>query len=258
MKLLSLLRPTRTGDGNGTAILSGPSDDDGPFIDLEFPMFIEPPKGDGSQGERDLSTLGSPSISSLIFSSPAADPISKTHFPAALLKPATKLRIFVFKPSSGRRPKCAAARSKFFVKFVKQDAGGLLRQISKIIPFHVKDFKQRFSGSAEAPDPAPSRNPLSGGQTKKENQEKSPAPTVASFPSRFRVMPERLKKSRSAPSAVAAVASPPPAMTARRDFSLLQEDDGIQSAIAHCKRSFHAERGQLPHHEPKIPRHFRV
>ncbi|KAJ6845414.1 putative membrane-associated kinase regulator 2 [Iris pallida] len=44
-------------------------------------------------------------------------------------------------------------------------------------------------------------------------------------------------------SAVAAVTMPPPPAAAavhRRDDSLLQQEDGIQSAIAHCKKSFNA------------------
>ncbi|WOL08312.1 hypothetical protein Cni_G17065 [Canna indica] len=53
----------------------------------------------------------------------------------------------------------------------------------------------------------------------------------------LRVVCKRLGKSRSASAAVAAVPSPPPR---RRDDSLLQQQDGIQSAIAHCKRSFTA------------------
>ncbi|XP_042426753.1 probable membrane-associated kinase regulator 2 [Zingiber officinale] len=56
----------------------------------------------------------------------------------------------------------------------------------------------------------------------------------------LRVVYKRLGKSRSASAAVAAVPSPPPPPPPprRRDDSLLQQQDGIQSAIAHCKRSF--------------------
>jgi hypothetical protein len=45
---------------------------------------------------------------------------------------------------------------------------------------------------------------------------------------------------------VAAAPSPPPPSPGapqRRDDSLLQLQDGIQSAIAHCKRSFNASKG---------------
>ncbi|XP_050230050.1 probable membrane-associated kinase regulator 2 [Mercurialis annua] len=65
----------------------------------------------------------------------------------------------------------------------------------------------------------------------------------------LRVVCKHLGKSRSASSAVAAV--PPsssssvataPVVSKRRDDSLLQQQDGIQSAILHCKRSFNASR----------------
>lgn len=60
------------------------------------------------------------------------------------------------------------------------------------------------------------------------------------LPAKLRVAYERLGKSRSATSTVAAVSSPPPPPPQRHDDSLLQQQDGIQSAIAHCKRSFTA------------------
>jgi hypothetical protein len=74
----------------------------------------------------------------------------------------------------------------------------------------------------------------------------------ASVPAGLKQVCKRLGKSRSASSAVAAAPSPPSAGTTtpqqqaaaappqRRDDSLLQVQDGIQSAIAHCKRSFNA------------------
>ncbi|CAI0417046.1 unnamed protein product [Linum tenue] len=59
----------------------------------------------------------------------------------------------------------------------------------------------------------------------------------------LRVMCKHLGKSRSASSAVAAAPPPPTAAASnRRDDSLLQQQDGIQSAILHCKRSFNASR----------------
>ncbi|EOY24874.1 Uncharacterized protein TCM_016357 isoform 1 [Theobroma cacao] len=61
------------------------------------------------------------------------------------------------------------------------------------------------------------------------------------FPAGLRVVCKHLGKSRSASSAVAA-APPVPALSQRRDDSLLQQQDGIQSAILHCKRSFNGSR----------------
>ncbi|XP_078431775.1 putative membrane-associated kinase regulator 2 [Wolffia australiana] len=53
----------------------------------------------------------------------------------------------------------------------------------------------------------------------------------------LRVVYNHLGKSKSASAAVAAAPSPPPSAHSRRDDSLLQAQDGIQSAIAHCKMS---------------------
>ncbi|KAJ0049650.1 hypothetical protein Pint_15078 [Pistacia integerrima] len=60
------------------------------------------------------------------------------------------------------------------------------------------------------------------------------------IPERLRVVCKHLGKSRSASSAVAAAPAAP--VVSRRDDSLLQQQDGIQSAILHCKRSFNASR----------------
>ncbi|XP_010270646.1 PREDICTED: probable membrane-associated kinase regulator 2 [Nelumbo nucifera] len=61
------------------------------------------------------------------------------------------------------------------------------------------------------------------------------------LPAGLRVVCKHLGKSRLASSAVAAVQ--PVGFQARRcDDSLLQQQDGIQSAILHCKRSFNASR----------------
>ncbi|XP_074562921.1 putative membrane-associated kinase regulator 2 [Curcuma longa] len=60
------------------------------------------------------------------------------------------------------------------------------------------------------------------------------------LPAGTRVAGKRLGKSWQTSAAVAAVPSPPPPQPQRRDDSLLELQDGIQSAIAHCKRSFTA------------------
>ncbi|CAN0910421.1 Probable membrane-associated kinase regulator 2 [Linum grandiflorum] len=58
----------------------------------------------------------------------------------------------------------------------------------------------------------------------------------------LRVVCKHLGKSRSASSAAVAAAPSPTTSSQRRDDSLLQQQDGIQSAILHCKRSFNASR----------------
>ncbi|XP_010251604.1 PREDICTED: probable membrane-associated kinase regulator 2 [Nelumbo nucifera] len=61
------------------------------------------------------------------------------------------------------------------------------------------------------------------------------------IPAGLRVVRKHLGKSRSASSAVAAI-KPVASQSRRRDDSLLQQQDGIQSAILHCKRSFNASK----------------
>lgn len=65
-----------------------------------------------------------------------------------------------------------------------------------------------------------------------------------SFPGKLRVVRKQLGKSKSASSSVTSAADSPPVLMVakRRDDSLLQQQDGIQSAIMHCKRSFKASR----------------
>ncbi|KAL5989169.1 hypothetical protein ACLOJK_010059 [Asimina triloba] len=81
----------------------------------------------------------------------------------------------------------------------------------------------------------------------------SPVPPPAAAPNRnhlpagLRVVCKHLGKSRSASAAVAVVApssaaTPLQGQGQRRDDSLFQQQDGIQSAIAHCKKSFHASK----------------
>ncbi|XP_062227219.1 probable membrane-associated kinase regulator 2 [Phragmites australis] len=152
------------------------------------------------------------------------------------------------------------AEERLFVKEV------LLKYLNKIRPLYVKVSRRygerlRFAGASEgeetdaehepspAPSPTPSQPPSLAAPAP------APQPVVvacgvraprASVPAGLKQVCKRLGKSRSASSAVAAAPSPPPPSTPqpqRRDDSLLQLQDGIQSAIAHCKRSFNASKG---------------
>lgn len=135
---------------------------------------------------------------------------------------------------------------------------------SKIKPLYVKVSRRygerlRLGGAASEgeetdaePDPSPA--PPSQGPS---SSAPAPQPVVvacgvraprAGVPAGLRQVCKRLGKSRSASSAVAAAPSPAAAaaltgpQAQRRDDSLLQVQDGIQSAIAHCKRSFNASK----------------
>lgn len=161
----------------------------------------------------------------------------------------------------------------------------LLKYLNKIKPLYVKVSRRygerlRFASASEGeetdlePDPSPSPSPSpSPAPTQPPTAAAAaavapapPQPVVvacgvraprASVPAGLKQVCKRLGKSRSASSAVAAAPSPsppPPPSTAgqqpqRRDDSLLQLQDGIQSAIAHCKRSFNASKGSH-HHTP--------
>nr|XP_010924769.1 probable membrane-associated kinase regulator 2 [Elaeis guineensis] len=140
-----------------------------------------------------------------------------------------------------------ASEEKRFSKDVVQ------KYLNKIKPLYVRVSKRygeklRFSG------PLGSVGGRKVCSTKTDGGEwgsaavgvcKDHKPQVGNFPAGLRVVARRLRKSRSASSVVAAVRSPPPPR--RRDDTLLEQQDGIQSAIAHCKRSFQADKGtELP------------
>ncbi|XP_030453887.1 probable membrane-associated kinase regulator 2 [Syzygium oleosum] len=84
----------------------------------------------------------------------------------------------------------------------------------------------------------------SSGHGSSQRQGQGQGQGSSSIPAGLRVVCKHLGKSRSASSAVAAAPGGQAAAAAasRRDDSLLQQQDGIQSAILHCKRSFNASR----------------
>ncbi|KAM0896659.1 hypothetical protein ACQ4PT_023062 [Festuca glaucescens] len=148
----------------------------------------------------------------------------------------------------------------------------MLKYLNKIKPLYVKVSRRygerlRFAGASEGeetdaepePEPSPSATPSPSQPRAAPAAPPQPAAVVvacgvraprASVPAGLKQACKRLGKSRSASSAVAAAPSPsqtPPTPTGglpqRRDDSLLQLQDGIQGAIAHCKRSFNASKG---------------
>ncbi|KAI3964082.1 hypothetical protein MKW92_035880 [Papaver armeniacum] len=65
---------------------------------------------------------------------------------------------------------------------------------------------------------------------------------VSNLPNGLRIVRKHLGKSRSASSVNPVTTNSSSIQAKRRDDSLLQQQDGIQSAILHCKRSFNASR----------------
>ncbi|XP_072965525.1 probable membrane-associated kinase regulator 2 [Typha angustifolia] len=130
------------------------------------------------------------------------------------------------------------------------------KYLNKIKPLYVKVSKRyseklRFSGNL---NPAAMVVDKEGDDTDAEADPTADAatppvvacgvrPPRASVPAGLKVVCKRLGKSRSASAAAVAVPSQPPPPPQRRDDSLLQHEDGIQSAILHCKRSFNSSKG---------------
>ena len=104
---------------------------------------------------------------------------------------------------------------------------------------------------APALTPAPASSSVENSQVAEPEVSEAPASNNSAkslkqvnLPAGLRVVCKHLGKSRSA-SSTATVAPAGPAASKRRDDSLLQQQDGIQSAILHCKRSFNAARGKI-------------
>ncbi|XP_057418359.1 probable membrane-associated kinase regulator 2 [Lotus japonicus] len=101
--------------------------------------------------------------------------------------------------------------------------------------------KLRFSGQLNVPPPPPEKKTEAEASEKGGNCVKSQKQGTLPLHAGLRVVYKHLGKSRSA-SATAPAPAADAASSQRRDDSLLQQHDGIQSAILHCKRSFNASR----------------
>ena len=140
------------------------------------------------------------------------------------------------------------------------------KYLKKVKPLYVRisrryGEKLRFSGQLSLGSLKPATLPSTAAQKSVSGKvtmvEKGPMEVEAgenqvngknlkqvNIPAGLKVVCKHLGKSRSASSAVAA-APPAPTLSKRRDDSLLQQHDGIQSAILHCKRSFNGSLGIL-------------
>ncbi|EXC05940.1 hypothetical protein L484_014208 [Morus notabilis] len=171
------------------------------------------------------------------------EPIPKPQSPMALLKSAPTFRVFSFKKSrsTGTTQKAGETAAKFNAgespKLSRETSSRRTERFSKDVitkylklvkPLYVKVSK-RYNGekmnNSSAADLFVGFSPSS-----------SPA-TVASPKDKPAGIRKHLRKSKS--SSATAV---PQTTSNRRDDSLLQQHDGIQSAILHCKRSFNSSR----------------
>ncbi|KAK9144879.1 hypothetical protein Sjap_004782 [Stephania japonica] len=131
---------------------------------------------------------------------------------------------------------------------VAKDA--LLHKYFKMIkPLYVKVSKKNIDKNSTEPikiSPTQDRQSSPTAKNCEETQEgisNIKSPKQGNLQASLRVVCKHLGKSRSASSsAVAAAPSPAqPFVTRRLDDSLLQQEDGIQSAILHCKKSLNCD-----------------
>ncbi|KAF9614557.1 hypothetical protein IFM89_019304 [Coptis chinensis] len=175
---------------------------------------------------------------------------NKLQFPGSFLKPATKLRVLMLgfknKPKS---EKIEPTKKSFTVKFKVEEV--------PIVSLFTRDNSSRNSNnkikSEEVVVSSEEKKVVSRDSlhkylkmVKQLNFRVSKGFSESkegNLTAGLRNVRKHLGKSRSASSAVAAVPSSSMATQSRRhDDSLLQQQDGIQSAILHCKRSFTASR----------------
>ncbi|KAH7651502.1 hypothetical protein IHE45_20G061900 [Dioscorea alata] len=237
----------------------GDGDDEGPFIDLEFSV----PDEDSCKDSDDDATAAAAAAlcalesSSLVFSSSESN--SKPQFAVSLLKSATKFRVFML---GSKKPKTSASsprhqlnndNKKMFIRF-KVEEVPLVSLFTRDTSSKNNNSNSESIAAAATDDKKFSKEVLQKylskikklrftGQVSSVSSVSKPGSDGDPPPSGLKTLNRRLGKSRSASATVAAVRSPP----RRRDDSLLQQQDGIQSAIAHCKRSFNAEKApELP------------
>ncbi|KAK6783385.1 hypothetical protein RDI58_021182 [Solanum bulbocastanum] len=126
------------------------------------------------------------------------------------------------------------------------------KYLKKVKPLYIRVSKRygeklKFSGQLSftgnaalklGPSPPPSA-PAEAEAATDAPQTAEKSQKQGNIPSGLRIVRKHLGKSRSASSAVVAAS---PVASNRRDDSLLQQQDAIQGAILHCKRSFNSSR----------------
>lgn len=226
-----------------------------------------------SENSNDEKTDDDDSFFDLVFQSP--DSNSKPLSPIALQRTAPKFKVFILGlkrsskcdkteinsdktkrdsvncrvdevPGSSYFTRDNSLRSKLFEEICdessinltsKQSSKDFVPKYLKLIkPLHIKVSKRKngimnFSDSV-TPSTSPTVPPANLSPFKVPDESR-----VGSFVSK------RLTKSRSASTAIRMT---PPAVN-RRDDSLLQQHDGIQGAILHCKKSFDSSSKEFSH-----------
>ncbi|XP_004503661.1 probable membrane-associated kinase regulator 2 [Cicer arietinum] len=120
------------------------------------------------------------------------------------------------------------------------------KYFKKVKPLYVRvsrKYAEKLKFSAQLNSPAPEKAQAdvvtseNGGNNNVKGQKQGTLP----LPAGLRVVCKQLGKSRSASSSVPSTEEAT-VSSRRRDDSLVQQHDGIQSAILHCKSSFNASK----------------
>ncbi|KGN49913.1 probable membrane-associated kinase regulator 5 [Cucumis sativus] len=182
------------------------------------------------------------------------EPTSKPQSPIQLLKSAPKFPVFIFKKQRSmakNRPPTGQEGGESRVLNSKLTRDNSTRRFGGIFPPDpceppVPAPTRRFSKEVvqkylKLIKPKVLRKPTDSGSDLSSAAVDSPVREKHEngLPAGIRLVCRHLGKSKSASAAGGLAAAVIP-QTNRRDDSLLQQHDGIQSAILHCKRSFNA------------------
>ncbi|XAR55102.1 hypothetical protein NMG60_11030495 [Bertholletia excelsa] len=248
---------------------AGDGEDDGPFFDLEFtlpdcedgekPAKLEDRDSANSTDDKDEETEGGVDSDGIdcenegdLRSSPSIDLESNSKSQFFLLKSATKFRVMMLKLKKSKThvaEKTVAEKnelqnkkdSKLFTVNFRIEEAPLVSLFSKKsqklqrssdIGVSKRHFgKLKFTGASSPTNLFPRKS-------EQVDAAEPPPPACSvkgqkqgSLQARLRVVGKRLGKSQSAP---------PPVQATRPNVLPLQEQDGIQGAILHCKRSFNS------------------
>lgn len=250
----------------------GDDQDEDSFFDLDF---ISPPPSETSKSS-DSKNLTRSGQNGLCFEQPGlllshSDLISKRKIlpidlsskpespvPVPLLKSAPRLSISLFKkPKLMAKQKMDETESPSSLKLQNTESKRFAFKLSRVSSSRNNNRmdaserqSKRFSGEGMQKY-LKLIKPLYVKVSRRHNYRASPVSSPAAASSMdekqrnisigIRVVCRRLGKSKSSSSATGMAVSP----TNRRDDSLLQQHDGIESAILHCKRSFSATRGKI-------------
>ncbi|KAJ6795599.1 putative membrane-associated kinase regulator 2 [Iris pallida] len=252
----------------------GEEEEGGSFFDLEFASVPNEEDESDSISESDVEEGGEPngkqiftslvSLDALNDDAAAADAAKSLHHsPVSLLKSATRLRVFALALNKKRlksdanvvdSPKSTTSSSSSSNFFIEVFTGSRNNSSKSKAPDEedpaeerkfTKDVVHKYINSKIKPLYFRVSRRYGGDRMRFSGPLTAAGGDAASKKKKKKVM----VKSRSAVAAVTSTPPPaPPPAVQRRDDSLLQQEDGIQSAIAHCKKSFNASsKGLLLH-----------